>query len=98
MSEHHRDEQAQADELCAEREGVIKFELEHNSSSLLEHLNEAELDCLHPPLAQWRAKLMERGMIGGDDPARYEGAGFGNLSARLQGSDAFVSTASQTGH
>ena len=98
MGEHRRDGQDQAGELSAEREGVIKFEVEHSSSSLAELIKSDELKRLHAPLAQWRARLMARGMLGGDDPARYGGAGFGNLSARLEGSDAFLITASQTGH
>lgn len=45
-------------------------------------------------LIGWRAVLKRLALLG-QDPERYEGLGFGNLSAR-DGVDAFVVTASQT--
>ena len=82
----------------AEREGVIKFRLEHEHQQLIELIGRAELEALARPLMSWRARLYELGMIGGDDPTRYDGAGFGNLSARLPNSESFIITGTQTGH
>jgi ribulose-5-phosphate 4-epimerase/fuculose-1-phosphate aldolase len=82
----------------AEREGVIKFRLEHQQQQLAELIGRAELEALARPLMGWRARLYELGMIGGDDPTRYGGAGFGNLSARLPNTESFIITGTQTGH
>ena len=74
----------------AEAEGVIKYRLDFS-------------DGLPPPaeaiaeLENWRKKLMMLGVVG-QDPARYGGYGFGNLSRRWpQMSNDFVITGSQTG-
>jgi Class II Aldolase and Adducin N-terminal domain len=54
-------------------------------------------------LIAWRRILRPLGLVG-QDPARYDGFGFGNISLRLQreahtiGRPAFVITGSQTGH
>lgn len=69
-------------------EGVIKFELVHApapppAASLLR------------PLIAWRQVLARLALIG-QDPARYGGAGFGNVSRRVRG-ERFVITGSQTG-
>lgn len=74
------------------REGVIKFQLKFQEGpsppeKLLLELNE------------WRATFRDLGLIG-QDPERYEGYGFGNLSRRLpdQKGDAFLISGTQTGH
>jgi len=75
----------------ATREGVIKFRLDFAegpapAGELLVELNE------------WRTVFRERGLLG-QDPQRYAGYGFGNLSRRLPGQDgAFVISGTQTGH
>ncbi len=59
-------------------EGVIKFEFEHSRESLARS-RYAELVC---PLIAWREILALTGLVG-QDRARYEGAGYGNVSVRL---------------
>lgn len=70
------------------REGVIKFDLEHEETAAI---NRPIVESLN----QWRSVLAGLGLIGAH-PDRYDGLGFGNLSARLQGGE-FVITGSQTG-
>ena len=79
-----------------QEEGVIKFDLrftEHTPVSLDPFAG----------LNRWRSILWERTLIG-QDPARYGGYGFGNVSQRLahspdhQGQRAFLISGSQTGH
>ncbi len=60
------------------QEGVIKFRLEHESRPLPAR-RFAELVC---KLAAWREILALTGLVG-QDPERYEGAGYGNVSARV---------------
>jgi len=74
----------------AEAEGVIKYRLDFS-------------DGLPPPseaiveLEVWRKKLMELGMLG-QEPARYGGYGYGNLSRRWpDAGNSFVISGSQTG-
>ena len=73
-------------------EGVIKFHLDFREGpspqkNLLRELN------------FWRSKFRDLGLIG-QDPERYEGYGFGNLSRRLPGQreNAFLISGTQTGH
>ncbi len=73
-------------------EGVIKFQLDFQAGpaprpGLLRELN------------AWRRIFLSLGLLG-QDPARYEGFGFGNLSRRLpDGADAaFLISGTQTGH
>ena len=73
-------------------EGVIKFQLDFQvgpspSSGDLRELN------------AWRKIFRQLGLIG-QDPARYDGYGFGNLSRRLpdQSTAAFLISGTQTGH
>jgi ribulose-5-phosphate 4-epimerase/fuculose-1-phosphate aldolase len=79
-----------------QEEGVIKFDLEFTAAAAspvpgLEELN------------AWRCIFRQLGLIG-QDPARYGGCGFGNISRRLPPYDAarshpsFVISGSQTGH
>ncbi|WP_305045827.1 class II aldolase/adducin family protein [Geoalkalibacter sp.] len=77
-----------------EREGVIKFDCRHRLGAPLapEHLLE---------LNAWRKILFQLALIG-QDPARYAGLGFGNLSRRAPHSlggegGAFIISGTQTG-
>lgn len=78
-----------------EREGVIKFDLQYRRSPPLARAALAELDA-------WRTILHRLGLIG-RDPARYGGAGYGNVSMRLPPFDApagarrFAISGTQTG-
>lgn len=74
-----------------EKEGVIKYALDFSPAEPLE-------SALLPALNAWRALCRLTGLIG-QDPDRYDGYGFGNISARLEaGKPAFLITGSQTGH
>jgi len=79
------------------QEGVIKFEVEHEQSPL-EFRRYGELAC---KLIAWREIMALTGLVG-QDPARYEGAGYGNVSARLGppnaglGRRSFLITGTQT--
>lgn len=79
-------------------EGVIKFQADHEHRSL-EAARFGELAC---ELIAWREILTMTELIG-QDGARYGGAGFGNVSARLppfpgeRGRRAFLITGTQTG-
>ena len=59
-------------------ESVIQFELEHETRPLEERLFGETARVL----AAWREILAHLGLIG-QDPARYEGYGYGNVSARV---------------
>ena len=72
-------------------EGVIRFDLDHRESSLDE--TGWEMPFLRS-LDGWRSILKRLGLIG-QDPSRYHGYGFGNLSHRA--GTAFVISGSQTG-
>ena len=72
-------------------EGIVKFRAEHRLARLDLAPFEAEVEAL----LDWRQRLYEAGLVG-RDPARYEGAGYGNLSVRLEG-EVFLVTGSQTG-
>jgi L-ribulose-5-phosphate 4-epimerase len=78
-------------------EGVIHFDLHHRPRPLPTHLHPALAE-----LAAWRDLLVRLGGIG-QDPTRYDGAGFGNVSARTgpfpgpRGQRPFLITATQTG-
>jgi hypothetical protein len=80
-------------------EGVIRFEADHRSGPLEERVyGEAAR-----ALAAWREVMSRLGLIG-RDPARYQGVGFGNASARVgamgdvgRGMRRFLVTGSQTG-
>ena len=76
-------------------EGVVKFNLRFTSEAPLPASAVRELEA-------WRT-LMRRLELVGQDPGRYEGFGFGNLSRRLEPWDApaekrrFLITGTQTG-
>lgn len=77
-------------------EGVIRFGLEFTAAAPV------SIPCLGE-LNAWRRILWQLGLIG-QDPGRYGGYGFGNISRRIQPYDApenrraFVISGSQTGH
>jgi hypothetical protein len=71
-----------------ELEGVIKFNLEHRESPLPSNPRLRELNA-------WRNLLFELGLTG-QDPSRYGGLGFGNMSIRM-GESQFLISGSQTG-
>ena len=79
-------------------EGVTKFRAHHQHRALCgERLGEPWRELLG-----WRRVLLDLGVVG-QDPGRYEGAGFGNMSARLhpyaydRGERRFLITGTQTG-
>ncbi|MCY4673152.1 MAG: class II aldolase/adducin family protein [Bacteroidetes bacterium] len=78
------------------QEGAIRFNLQFEPTG---PINEAILGTL----AHWRQRLMAAGLVG-QDPDRYDGYGFGNLSCRvrpfnaLPSQRAFIITGSQTGY
>jgi len=80
-------------------EGVIRFVVEHETRPLEPRVH-GEIAVV---LAAWREVLARLGTLG-QDPARYEGSGFGNLSARVgpfgdtpRGRRRFLVTGSGTG-
>lgn len=79
-----------------QEEGVIKFDLRFTEQAPVSLDAFAELN-------RWRSILWEYGLLG-QDPSRYGGYGFGNVSQRLpgttepQGRRAFLISGSQTGH
>lgn len=73
----------------AETEGVIKFDLHYQVSP-------AETSYALDELLQWRDVFFRMGVIG-QDPARYAGYAFGNISYRLGSGNQFVISGSQTG-
>jgi hypothetical protein len=83
----------------ARAEGVIRFEVAHETRPLEERV----LGETAHALAAWREMLARLGLLG-QDPARYGGAGYGNASARLgpfggtpRGRRRFLVTGTQTG-
>ncbi|ARU57650.1 ribulose-5-phosphate 4-epimerase-like epimerase or aldolase [Oleiphilus messinensis] len=76
----------------SEQEGVIKYDLEFRSTKITEPDFEPKLQVLN----RWRSVLWRLGLVG-QDPLRYGGLGFGNISIRIRG-DAFLVSGSQTGH
>jgi hypothetical protein len=75
-----------------DREGVIKFELTFHSGPPPAADRLRELDA-------WRLIFRRLGLLG-QDPARYQGLGFGNLSRRAGfglPDDAFIISGTQTG-
>jgi hypothetical protein len=78
-----------------EEEGVIKFDLQFRTAEPV------SMEILHE-LNKWRSILWKHKLIG-QDPDRYEGYGFGNVSQRIESIDdkcgkrAFVISGTQTG-
>jgi len=79
-------------------EGVIRFACEHTERRL-EPRRYGELAC---KLVAWR-EIMAKMQLVGQDPGRYGGAGYGNVSARVgpqgtvRGARAMLITGTQTG-
>ena len=77
-------------------EGVIKFTLQFTEAGPVNMQPLAELN-------RWRTILWQQALIG-QDPARYEGYGFGNVSQRTGadkaacGKRCFIISGTQTGH
>jgi ribulose-5-phosphate 4-epimerase/fuculose-1-phosphate aldolase len=77
------------------QEGVIKFQLEFTQTAPLPAANLVVIN-------KWRAMLYQQQLIG-QDPARYGGYGYGNLSLRIAPFDTipalrqFIISGSQTG-
>ncbi len=75
----------------AEQEGVIKYHLEHTTKPLPPTIDFFDLN-------SWRSIMIKLEMIG-QNPDRYEGLGFGNISQRLNHNDSsFLVSGTQTGH
>jgi len=78
-------------------EGVVQFEVEHERREL-EARRYGALAC---ELVAWREIMALTGLVG-QEPGRYEGAGYGNVSARVGarsaaiGRRSFLITGSQT--
>jgi hypothetical protein len=80
------------------REGVIRFDVRHSGAPL----DEREFGETARTLAAWREILAHLRLLG-VDPARYEGLGYGNVSARVgpfggvaRGRRRFLVTGTQT--
>lgn len=69
-------------------EGVIKYQLDHRHADPL-------LDHDYQYLDKWHQLFKAKGILG-QDPARYAGLGFGNLSQRI-GKNKFLISGTQTG-
>ena len=75
----------------SEMEGVIKYHLNHQHKPLPANIN-------LNPLNAWRSVLYRLQLIG-QNPAKYDGLGYGNISQRLAlNNSAFVISGTQTGH
>lgn len=80
------------------REGVTRFVAHHRAAELAPR----RFDALAARLSAWRSILSHLGGIG-QDPARYDGAGYGNVSARVgpfpgrRGARPFLVSGTQTG-
>ena len=73
------------------KEGVIQYQLRYH----LDHNSQCEILA---ELNSWRSYLHRLGLIG-QDSARYDGLGYGNISHRLQfGQNRFIISGTQTGH
>jgi len=83
---------------AAHPEGVIRFDVQHETRPLEERV----LGETARVLSAWREILANLGLLG-RDPARYEGLGYGNVSARVgpfgdvaRGRRRFLVTGTQT--
>ena len=72
-----------------QQEGVIQFELQWQQTGVIQ----ADLSALNA----WRDILCKLELIG-QDPQRYEGYGFGNVSQRHGTANQFIISGTQTGH
>ena len=71
-----------------EQEGVIKYELVFDEARSLQDHNYAAL-------SYWHGQFKQASILG-QDPQRYDGLGFGNLSERI-GQTSFLISGTQTG-
>lgn len=74
-----------------EREGVVRFRAEH----ALEPLSAEQVERL-APLLPWRRVLWLTGLLG-QDPRRYGGYGYGNVSVRAMGEGLLISGTQTSG-
>lgn len=75
----------------SETEGVIKYQLHHRQQPLDSNISLADLNA-------WRTVMFKLNLIG-QNPCRYDGYGFGNISQRLKTDDLqFIISGTQTGH
>lgn len=80
------------------QEGVIKFRADHREAPL----SPRRFGALAATLSAWREILRSLGMLG-QEPSRYDGAAFGNVSGRIgpfpgaRGARPFLITGTQTG-
>jgi len=72
----------------SEQEGVIQFNLSHQDSAVV---NAPEIDAL----IVWHQRMHALALIG-QDPLRYEGYAYGNMSHRLNQNE-FIISGTQTG-
>lgn len=72
-----------------QQEGVIQFDLQWQQTDVIQ----ADLSALNA----WRDILWKLELIG-EDPQRYEGYGFGNVSQRYGTGNQFIISGTQTGH
>ncbi len=84
-------------DVMIQEEGVTKFEADHDPRAIAEaHLGDAACQ-----LIAWREIMALTGLVG-QDPGRYEGAGYGNVSVRVGprtagiGRRSFLITGTQT--
>lgn len=74
-----------------EQEGVIKYRLDHQHRALSDSSDITSINA-------WRTILYKLGLIG-QNPNKYQGLGYGNMSLRLQPQQMrFLITGTQTGH
>lgn len=73
--------------MAIEKEGVVKYSLEFTQKKLF-------FDKEYYVLEECRKRLYALGVIGAYD----DGLGYGNISVRINNSDEFLITATQTGH
>jgi hypothetical protein len=71
-----------------QQEGVIQFNLSHLTGEAIDYVELADL-------TTWHQRIHTLGLIG-QDPSRYEGYAYGNMSHRL-GKDEFLISGTQTG-
>ena len=77
-----------ADLHINEQEGVIKFDLEFTKSA-------APSEAQYRELEYWRQRLFQLGLTG-QDPTRYGGLAYGNVSRKINGCQ-FLISGTQTG-
>lgn len=77
------------DSTMEQQEGVIQFDLQWRKTGIIQ----ADLSALNA----WRDIFWKLELIG-EDPLRYEGYGFGNVSQRHDTGNQFIISGTQTGH